>query len=287
MALAGVPFGLRRNQTGRGKTARQRQTRGFMPVELPVVRRRERGAFTLIELLVVVAIIALLVALLLPSLARAKEITRRSICATNLHHWFEGGFLYANNYNGSYPGATMWDLGDMFNTSYLPGDWDDSMHTAMMKYIKKELMFCPSVDPIPGWPITWTVPLGYWAMTSYFLTMGRSTYYRPVTPPLPFDGNCVYGGTFHVPHIDAPRSPKTIMLTDRSWAVNGSTAHYWGADRSNHAQKNNWLNGVLVAEGTNVLLITGSVQWSDLQGQVYNYHHDYYQNYVVDISLRP
>jgi prepilin-type N-terminal cleavage/methylation domain-containing protein len=61
------------------------------------IRRRPRRAFTLIELLVVVAIISLLLALLLPSLERAKALARRSTCAMNIRNLGLATTMYATD----------------------------------------------------------------------------------------------------------------------------------------------------------------------------------------------
>ena len=59
--------------------------------------------FTLIELLVVVAIIALLVAILIPAVQRAREEANRAVCATNLKGIDTASYLYANSNHDKYP----------------------------------------------------------------------------------------------------------------------------------------------------------------------------------------
>ena len=48
--------------------------------------RQERGGFTVIELLVVIALIAMLMAILMPSLSKARRYTQAVVCSTNLNH---------------------------------------------------------------------------------------------------------------------------------------------------------------------------------------------------------
>lgn len=56
-------------------------------------------AFTLVELLVVIAIIALLVTILVPSVLRAKELARRSICGVNLRNIHTGLIMYVMHFD--------------------------------------------------------------------------------------------------------------------------------------------------------------------------------------------
>ena len=57
-------------------------------------------AFTLIELLVVVAIVALLVAILMPALDQARALARRTVCATNLKQVAMANIIYAGDHEG-------------------------------------------------------------------------------------------------------------------------------------------------------------------------------------------
>jgi len=85
------------------RAMKRRAGRAFTLIELPVVRKRKAIGFTLIELLIVVAILSLLMALLLPSLGRARKIARKSVCLGNIHAIGIASVMYQSCYNGFVP----------------------------------------------------------------------------------------------------------------------------------------------------------------------------------------
>ncbi len=66
-------------------------------------RTKRSEAFTLVELLVVISIIAVLMAILMPSLRRAREQARIVVCQTNLRQIGQAMHMYAPDYNDKFP----------------------------------------------------------------------------------------------------------------------------------------------------------------------------------------
>ncbi|GMU80858.1 MAG: hypothetical protein AMXMBFR47_07290 [Planctomycetota bacterium] len=126
-----------------------------MKRQIPHTRRAERG-FTLIELLVVVAIIALLISILLPSLADAREQAKRTKCAANLHGIGTALITCADENKGYVP---MWDDGNAnLGTTRIMYTWLDCLYD--MRILGDiGASFCPSddrdADPMVARGVSW------------------------------------------------------------------------------------------------------------------------------------
>jgi prepilin-type N-terminal cleavage/methylation domain-containing protein/prepilin-type processing-associated H-X9-DG protein len=83
----------------------------------------DRRGFTLIEVLVVVAIIGLLVSILIPSLSKAREQSRRVVCGSNLHQHLFVILTYSHDYRGAFPRNPSQHLTPSGNSSW----WIDTV----------------------------------------------------------------------------------------------------------------------------------------------------------------
>jgi len=85
--------------------------------------RAAHFAFTLIELLVVISIIAILIAILLPVLGRAKDSAKTTLCANNHKMLVLATALYVQDNNYLYPRPAQGSTGPLTNTQRGTGLW--------------------------------------------------------------------------------------------------------------------------------------------------------------------
>jgi prepilin-type N-terminal cleavage/methylation domain-containing protein len=122
------------------------------PTQAPGTRklRGGRGAgFTLIELLVVIAIIAILAAMLLPALSRAKERAVRIQCASNLKQWGVAVMMYAGENKEMFPdnaGGTGWAWMDpALNVSFYPSYlYPNRANSTTAERNRQDVIYCPT-----------------------------------------------------------------------------------------------------------------------------------------------
>ena len=118
------------------------------------VNRRSEGGFTLIELLVVIAIIAILAAMLLPALAKAKARAQQAACLSNLKEWGLADTMYVDDNNQTFPYPRYQDnyssSVDQDNPSWLsiptyhyntPPEGDDVWFNALPSYVGGKTMY--------------------------------------------------------------------------------------------------------------------------------------------------
>lgn len=151
-----------------------------------IFQPRFRTGFTLIELLVVMAIIALLAAMLLPSLNRAREKGRQAACISNLRQLAQAGLMYAADHGEHLP--------------YLSFDTQYRQFALLQCYVQNSRLFtCPSQRPEDDWAA--------WATVA--CTNGLCTDYK-------FQDNVTILGA----RISVFRDPGWVPVAlDRDWGV--------------------------------------------------------------------
>ncbi len=241
--------------------------------------------FTLVELLVVVAILALLLALLMPSLGRVRELARRAMCQANLHAMGRAWSLYlhASNdkpgslfhpYDESKWGDTLsqWN-GMIFKAHWAIGDGGYYVNTGRLWQAEllqsKEVFVCPTMArPSGGWfnsptytrfrcPRAWNATLtNYWpprpGKTAYTCYARRRNYYYD-EPAL----SAVHGAEKSDDHIQ--------LLYTGVGIVERPTNFSWMAD--SFVTPEAALDGHV--PGVNVLYLDGHVEFfTDEEGEV-------------------
>ena len=113
------------------------------------MRRTSRAGFTLVELLVVIGIIVILIAILLPALAKAREQANRTACLNNLRQLATAAIAYAHEYKGVYP-VEAYETIPLVNQMYLSPDLFRTDMYGLMKFGPKHV--APATNaPNPVW----------------------------------------------------------------------------------------------------------------------------------------
>lgn len=164
---------------------------------------RKEKAFTLIELLVVISIIALLMAILLPTLQRVNRQAKAVTCQANQKQWAAVFILYLEDYEGFFPGNRYDAIWIMSGRSFglanpnVPKEY----HT-----IHTKGMLCPMA----------TKPLG---------RGGRGLFYSDPSGQL-FGLSYNYGSTFRAWHLTEPKPPMRFSYGVNTWLIGKEVTTY-------------------------------------------------------------